>query len=453
MYVAGFLLLLGPLITLHELGHYFVGRWFGVKADAFSIGFGSEIAGFTDRRGTRWKLAALPLGGYVQFAGDMNPTSQPSREWLDLPEEERAMTFQSKPLWQRALIVAAGPLTNLLLAVLIVAGFAMAFGRPVGVPEVAGFTPQSDARSAGVALGDTILAIDGHAIENFNDVPELVAIRGGHTVSLTVERDGKRLEIPVRLRQQTFRDEFGNQSQGADLGVDFVPAKVGGVLAKSPASKAGLKVGDVIVAIDGAKVSGFEELADLLARMPGKTVSVSVVRNGQPLAFPVQLDSIAAKNAAGKTIHVGRLGVGAGYGKVLPVNPLEALGIGWRQSMETIKMEAAGLGQILTGSRPVKELGGPLKIAKFSGEQLSLGWRNFVGFVALISINLAFINLLPIPALDGGHLAFYAAEAVRRKPVSPRSQEWAFRTGIAFVLALMLFVTINDIVSLPIFGS
>jgi regulator of sigma E protease len=121
--------------------------------------------------------------------------------------------------------------------------------------------------------------------------------------------------------------------------------------------------------------------------------------------------------------------------------------------METIKMEAAGLGQILTGSRPVKELGGPLKIAMFSGEQLSLGWRNFVGFVALISINLAFINLLPIPALDGGHLAFYAAEAVRRKPVSPRSQEWAFRTGIAFVLALMLFVTINDIVSLPIFGS
>jgi regulator of sigma E protease len=453
MYVAGFLLLLGPLITLHELGHYFVGRWFGVKADVFSIGFGKEIAGFTDRRGTRWKLAALPLGGYVQFAGDMNPTSQPSQEWLDLPDEERALTFQSKPLWQRALIVAAGPLTNLLLAVAIVAGFAMAFGRPVGVPEVAGFTPRSDAQAAGVALGDTIVAIDGHEIDNFSDVPERVAIRGGHTVWLTVDRDGKRLQIPVRLRRQVFRDEFGNQSQGADLGVDFVPAKVGGVLPKSPASKAGLKVGDVIVAVDGAKVSGFEELAEMLARRPGQTVAISVTRGGRSLVFPVQLASVPTRNAQGKTIHVGQLGVEAGYGKVVPVGFLEALGIGWRQSVDTVEMEATGLGQILTGNRPVKELGGPLKIAKFSGEQLSLGWRNFVGFVALISINLAFINLLPIPALDGGHLAFYAAEAVRRKPASPRSQEWAFRTGIAFVLALMLFVTINDIVSLPIFGS
>jgi regulator of sigma E protease len=453
MYVAGFLLLLGPLITLHELGHYLVGRWFGVKADAFSVGFGKEIAGFTDRRGTRWKLAALPLGGYVQFAGDMNPASQPSREWLDLPPEERALTFQSKPLWQRALIVAAGPLTNLLLAVLIIAGFAMAFGRPVGVPEVAGFAPQSDARAAGVALGDTIVAIDGDPVESFSEVPERVAIRGGRTVSLTVERNGQRLEIPVRLRQQVFQDEFGNRSQGADLGVDFVVAKVGGILKGSPAANAGIEVGDIILAVNGNKVSGFEELADVLARLPGKTVAVSVMRQGRTLALPVRLDSVPARTADGKTIQVGRLGVEAGYGKIVRVGPFEALAIGWQQSLDTVKMEAAGLGQILTGNRPVRELGGPLKIAKFSGEQLSLGWRSFVGFVALISINLAFINLLPIPALDGGHLAFYAAEAVRRKPVSPRSQEWAFRTGIAFVVALMLFVTINDIVSLPIFGS
>jgi regulator of sigma E protease len=453
MYVAGFVLLLGPLITLHELGHYLVGRWFGVKADAFSIGFGSEVAGFTDKRGTRWKLAALPLGGYVQFAGDMNPASQPSREWLDLPEEERALTFQSKPLWQRALIVAAGPLTNLLLAMVIVAGFAMAFGRPVGVPQVAGFTSHSDAQAAGVAVGDTILAIDGHAIDSFSEVAERVAIRGGHTLSLTVDRGGKRLEIPVSLRRQVFQDEFGNRSQGGDLGVDFVPAKVGGVKPSSPASKAGLKVGDVIVAINGSKVSGFEDLAGLLAPLPGKTVSVSVVRNGETLIFPVRLDSVSEKSVDGKSVRVGQLGVEAGYGKMVPVTPFEAIAIGCRQIIDTVEMEATGLGQILTGSRPVKELGGPLKIAKFSGEQFSLGWRNFVGFVALISINLAFINLLPIPALDGGHLAFYAAEAVRRKPVSRRSQEWAFRTGIAFVVALMLFVTINDIVSLPIFGG
>ena len=129
MWIVGFLLLLGPLVTVHELGHYLVGRWFGVKADAFSIGFGKELAGYTDRRGTRWKLAALPLGGYVQFAGDMNPASQPSEDWLALPERERAQTFQAKPLWQRALIVLAGPVTNLLVAIAIIAGFLMIYGR------------------------------------------------------------------------------------------------------------------------------------------------------------------------------------------------------------------------------------------------------------------------------------------------------------------------------------
>ncbi len=140
MWIVGFLLLLGPLVTLHELGHYLVGRWFGVKAEVFSFGFGKELAGVTDRRGTRWKISALPLGGYVQFAGDMNPASQPSPEWLALPERERAQTFQAHPLWQRALIVAAGPVTNLLIAVVIFAGFAMVYGKAVTPPVIETFT-------------------------------------------------------------------------------------------------------------------------------------------------------------------------------------------------------------------------------------------------------------------------------------------------------------------------
>jgi regulator of sigma E protease len=453
MWIAGFLLLLGPLVTLHELGHYLVGRAFGVKADAFSIGFGKEIAGWTDRRGTRWKLSLLPLGGYVQFAGDMGPTSQPSEEWLNLPREEREKTFQAKPLWQRALIVAAGPLTNLAIAVAIIAAFAMAYGVPLGVPKVIGFAEPSDAQAAGVRLGDTIVQVEDHAIHNFNEIPQYVAIRGGQTISLTVERDGHRLLIPVKLRKQLLRDEFGNQSQIGDLGVDFIPATIGAMLQGSPAMKAGLKTGDEIVSLDGKPVHGFVELAGLIQDRPGRTVAIGVVRQGRSLVFPVRLASVAATDPQGRKVRIGQLGVGAGDEKVAPVGPLRAVAIGWQQSVLTVKTEALGIWQILTGSRSAKELGGPIKIAKLSGEQLSLGWANFVGFVALISINLAFINLLPIPALDGGHLAFYAAEAVRRKPASARSQEWAFRTGLAFVLALMLFVTINDIVSLPIFGS
>jgi regulator of sigma E protease len=452
MWIVGFLLVLGPLVTLHELGHYLVGRLFGVKADSFSIGFGKELAGWTDKRGTRWKLSLLPLGGYVQFAGDMNPASQPSDEWLSLPREEREKTFQAKTLWQRALIVAAGPLTNFAIAVLIIAGFAMAYGMPLGVPRVIGFGHPSDAQAAGVELGDTILQVNGHAIRNFNEIPQYVAIHGGQTISLTVDRDGHRLDLPVKLRRQTFRDEFGNQSQIGDLGVDFIPATIGAILPKSAAERAGLKPGDQIVSLNGAPVRGFVDLATSIQARPGRTVSLGALRQGRKLVVPVQLESVPATDEQGHPIRIGRLGVGPGDEAVAPVGPLKAVALGWQQSVITIKTEALGVWQIVTGQRSTRELGGPIKIAKFSGEQLSLGWASFVGFVALISINLAFINLLPIPALDGGHLAFYAAEAVRRKPASARSQEWAFRTGIAFVLALMLFVTINDIVSLPIFG-
>lgn len=363
MWILGFLLMLGPLVTLHELGHYLVGRIFGVKADAFSVGFGKELAGFTDRRGTRWKLSALPFGGYVQFAGDMSPASQPSEEWLALPEEERNKTFQSKPLWQKALIVAAGPVTNFLIAIAILASFNYATGKPVVPPVVEVLSEDGAAATAGIEIGDRILSVDGHRIDDFLDLQGLIAPYPGEPVSLEVERGSERLQFDFNIKTITERDRFGNE------------------------------------------------------------------------------------------FRLGQIGVASMTGKFVPVGPGEAVSLAVVQTGDMVKLMVTGIWQIVTGRRPVQELGGPIKMAKFSAEQLSLGWPQFIYFVAMISINLAFINLLPIPALDGGHLAFYAAEAVRRRPASARSQEWAFRTGIAFVLALMLFVTINDIVSLPIFGG
>jgi len=363
MWIVGFLLVLGPLVTVHELGHYLVGRWCGVKADAFSIGFGKELAGWTDRRGTRWKLSLLPLGGYVQFAGDMNPASQPTAEWLALPEAERAKTFQAQPLWQRAVIVAAGPVTNFLVAIAILATFNFAYGKQIVPPVV-------------------------------------------HAVAL-----------------------------------------------ESAAAKAGITIGDRIVAVDGVPLTDFEDLRAQIAPNPDERVTLDVVRDGQRLSFSFIIPSVIEHDRFGNAFKIGQIGLGSVGGQIVPVGPGEAVVLAVHQTGEIIDMMVTGVWQIATGRRSVKELGGPIKIAKFSGEQLSLGWVNFVYFVALISINLAFINLLPIPALDGGHLAFYAAEAVRRKPLGPRSQEWAFRTGIAFVLALMLFVTINDVASLPLFGG
>jgi regulator of sigma E protease len=360
--ILGFALLLGPLIVVHELGHYLVGRLFGIKADAFSVGFGKELAGFTDKRGTRWKLSALPLGGYVQFAGDMNPASAPAAGRDGLTEAERAQTFHAKPLWQRALVVLAGPLTNLVCAVAIFAAFNMAYGRMVAVPEVAGFAKQSSAQASGLQVGDRIVAVSGNKVSNFNEIPEYVVPYPGRTIPIAIERDGRTLVVPVKIGLSVEHDKFGNEAR------------------------------------------------------------------------------------------IGRLGIAAGRGEIVPVGPVEAVQLGVTQSLGIMRMMVAGIGQIFTGERSVKELGGPIKIAKYSGEQLTLGWSQFVGFAALISINLAFINLLPIPGLDGGHLAFYAAEAVRRKPLGLRSQEWAVRTGVALVLTLMLFVTINDLASLPIFG-
>jgi regulator of sigma E protease len=357
-----FLLVLGPLVVIHELGHYLVARLFGVRADAFSVGFGKELFGRTDRRGTRWKLCAIPLGGYVQFAGDANAASMPDPALVGASAEELQGTFPGAKLWHRALIVVAGPLTNLVLAVAIFFAFNLIYGKIVAAPIIAGF------------------------------------------------------------------------EQG------------------SPAEAAGLKLGDRIVAINGSKIGGFDEIRERILPFPGRTVAVTAQRNGQQITLSMRIAEKVDRDRFGNEARIGRIGIAGTGADVVKVGVGEAATLSVTQSIGIVKMMVTGIGQIITGERSVKELGGPIKIAKFSGEQLSLGWPQFVWFAALISINLAFINLLPIPALDGGHLAFYAAEAVRRKPVSLRGQEWAFRTGFALVLAFMVFVTFNDVVSLHLFG-
>jgi regulator of sigma E protease len=369
MYLVGFLLLLGPLVTVHELGHYLVGRWFGVQADAFSVGFGKEIAGRTDKHGTRWKLSVLPLGGYVQFRGDMNPASVPDLHApADVAVEDGS--FQNAALWKRALIVAAGPVTNLLVAIAIFAAFFTIYGQPViaGAEDsrtVGEFSDNSVARDAGMEIGDTIVSIDGDSIRDFGEIRNEIALNPNKQMVITVDRAGENVDIPLTTARFEVSDNFGNSSV------------------------------------------------------------------------------------------IGRIGVGPAGGEYVrkDVNLLQSIPLATRHSWDVMGMMVTGIKQIITGERSVKELGGPVKIAKYSGEQMSLGLVAFINFAALISLNLAFINILPIPALDGGHLAFYAAEAIRRKPVGPQATEWAYKTGIAVVLAFMVVVTINDVLSLSIFGS
>jgi regulator of sigma E protease len=361
--ILAFLLVIGPLVFVHELGHYFVARLLGVKIEAFSIGFGQEVKGWTDRHGTRWKLAWMPLGGYVRFAGDMNGASQPDPAWLALPPEERARTFQAKPVWQRALIVVAGPVTNFLIAILILAALAVAHGDDRTPPVAGAIQPGSMAAQAGFRAGDRFVSIDGRSMGSFGDIVRMVKPRPNELLEFELIRDGKPVHLTAAPAADVQKDRFGNVYRTGLLGI---------------------------------------------APTPQVTEQVSLI---------------------------------------------EAPGVAVRQTSEIVRMMVDGLGQIITGRRSVKELGGPLKIAQASGEMASIGPEVFIWFVALISINLGFINLLPVPMLDGGHLLFYGIEALRRRPVGVVAQEWAFRSGMLALLALMMFVTFNDLSSFGVWES
>lgn len=359
--ILAFLLAIGPLIFIHEMGHYLVGRWFGVKAETFSIGFGREIFGWSDKRGTRWKVGWMPLGGYVKFKGDMNPASVADPEWLNLPPEERAETFQAQPVWQRFLIVFAGPAVNFLFAILVFVGLFAAFGQNRTPPVVSEVVERSAAAEAGILPGDRIERIAGRSVSRFEDIQSIVMIRPDEPLRIELVRDGRPVAITVTPRADVQRDRFGNE------------------------------------------------------------------------------------------FRRGLLGVAPGSPVIEPVPVWQLPGAAVRHTWGTVVMMVETLGQVITGRRSVKEMGGPLKIAQFSGQQATLGVVSFLAFMALISINLGFINLLPIPLLDGGHLLFYTIEGVRRKPLKPETQEWAFRTGLAALLALMIFVTFNDLASFGLF--
>ena len=363
MTVLAFVAVIGPLVFVHEFGHYIVGRWCGVKAEAFSIGFGPELFAWVDRRGTRWRVAALPLGGYVRFKGDMNAASMTDPAWLEMPAKERAESFPAKPLWQRAAIVAAGPAINFLFAILILATFAFVHGES-RTPAVAGQVQAgSAAAAAGIVAGDRIVSLGGREMATFDDIRLYAQIRPGEPVEIVIDRAGQRIVKQGMIGSVSEDDGFGNR------------------------------------------------------------------------------------------FNIGRLGLAPGAPVIEPVSLLRAPVVAIERTGQIVRTMVETLGQILGGGRSVKELGGPLKIAQVSGQAATLGLESFIFFAALISINLGFINLLPIPMLDGGHLLFYGIEAVQRRPVSAAAQEWAYRSGLALLMAMMLLVTFNDLSSFGLWKS
>lgn len=359
-YILPFLLVLTIVVFFHELGHFLVARWNKVRVEAFSVGFGPELIGFNDKHGTRWKLSAIPLGGYVKFFGDADAASTTDFEKANsMTSDERAVSFPHKRVGQRAAIVAAGPIANFILAILIFSASFMFIGRFVSEPVVSSLVEGGAAEAAGFQVGDRVVSINGEKVEVFSDIPRIVAPNPEREMRVVIERDGREMEIPVITQRTERKDRFGNKSDVGMIGIVNDPTKASG---------------------------------RIVYASPGEAVT----------------------QAVGETWYI-------------------------------VRTTLFYLKDIVIGHQSADQLGGPIRIAKVSGEVATVGWAALINLAAVLSVSIGLLNLFPVPMLDGGHLVFYAIEALRGKPLNERSQEFGFRIGLSLVLMLMVFATWNDI--------
>lgn len=540
--VITFVFVLSLLVFVHEMGHYLVGRWSGIRIMAFSIGFGPEILGHTDRHGTRWKLSLIPLGGYVRFFGDEDASSKTDTDQLAaMTEEERAQSFAGAKLWKRAATVAAGPIANFILAIAIFAVLFSVYGRTVADPVVAMVTRDGAAAEAGIEPGDRLMAIDGVKVKTFDEVQRYVGLRPGRTIVLTVERDGQMRDFRIMPKLVEDTDQFGNKMEMGRIGIALVDPLITGVEPNGPAAKAGIVAGDRLIAADGNAIATYYDIGRYIGDRPGKSIVLTIQRNGEIRDFPIVAETLTETDASGNKKDVGSIGIapidplvasiapdspaeaaglelgdrilsvdGQAVGSISEVQryaashadkpvalsvergghtrdvtvtpkksaetdifgaqieiatigitdgqkpirlryeaygPFQALGEGVKQTGSIVSGTFEYIANVIGGYMKADQLGGPIRVAQLSGQMATLGFSAVLQFAAILSVSIGLLNLMPVPVLDGGHLMFYAIEAVRGKPLGARAQDIAFRIGFAMVLSLMVFATWNDISS------
>ena len=427
-----FVIALSVIVAIHEYGHYIVGRWTGIKADVFSIGFGPVLWSRPDKHGTVWQVAALPFGGYVKFAGDANAASGKDEaamaEVADDPEALRH-TMHGAPLWARTLTVAAGPVFNFALSILVFFGVAMTAGVAKDPLTVGEMRPLPAAQQ-GLLPGDELRAING------------ILLPGREDEAYSGFLD--RLPLEPTLQYQVLRAG----SEQTVTGPYLLPALVSQVMPQSAAYEAGLKSGDVITAVDGAQTFAFAQLKTAVEGSGGASLALEVWRNGESLDFtmtPKATDEPQPDGTFKQNLRIGIAGGMAFEPATTAPGVGEALWGGVKNTWRIINGSISGLKQMIVGNISTCNLSGPVGIAQTSGAMASQGAQSFIYFIAVLSTAVGLLNLFPIPALDGGHLVFYAYEAVSGKPPSDGALRILMTIGLALVLTLMVFALGNDL--------
>ena len=476
-YLIAFPLVILLVVTVHELGHFWAAKACGVAIDCFSIGFGKPIAKWRDKAGVQWQLGWLPLGGYVRFSGDENVASVPDQDDLKAmrAEIERregreavARYFHFKPLWQRAIVVAAGPMANFILAILLFACLAGVFGETVRRPIVSGLNAGSPAAAAGFRPGDIILSTDGRKLKSFEDLDRYVMLRSGMPIRFEVRRGGEDLELTATPVLADIADGLGGTQEGGVLGFGL-PAVVGEVSPNSAAAAAGFRRGDVVQRADTTLIASFEDLIAYVKKRGAQPIRFDVYRGGETIQLVATPTLGDVPGVNGKTERRLLLGLSRTlprqYIERIRYNPVQALGVGVTRTWDVLDTTVFYLGRMIRGQVSADQIGGPLGIAKTSGQVAQAGAAGatnvpmmllgacvaLLSLAAFLSVSVGFMNLLPIPVLDGGHLLFYAYEAVARRPLGARLQAAGYRVGLALLLGFMLFATWNDLQRLSVF--
>jgi len=446
--VISFVVVIGVLILIHELGHFLVARWSGVGVERFSIGFGPVLLRWRGTE-TEYCLSAIPMGGYVKMMGEENPLEGGAA----LPYDP-SKAFALKPLWVRFLIVFAGPGMNFVLAAVIFIIVLGTMGRPVW-PPVVGRVADGPAAAAGIRTGDGIETINGRPATYWEDVERAISNSGGKPLALQVRRGNEVRSITVTPKRTVVRDPiFREEREVWEVGAGpRLPPHIGAVNPGSPAEMAGLKPGDQVVAVAGQPVFTPEELMQAIQKRPGQKFTITVDRGGQNVTVEVLATPVREKGPLGQETEVGRIGVSI-VTKALSYasySPPEAVWYGIERTWDMTVLTTKGFWKIVTGQIPLSNLGGPVQIASETGRQAQEGAAPLAVFTAVISVNLAVLNLLPVPMLDGGHLFFFLIEAVLGRPLSVRKRELAQQVGFVLLMLIMVLALYNDLVRIDAF--